>query len=214
MKTITELREKHALELASAEKEIAIRAELESVPGYMPDNSCICIHADSASVRLWKDFGTDRKLADALAVVQFFADKIVDGEHWNDGCVSTHPPEINSCAKRERSTMDGSHAVEICVHGGKDFGSNVEVKFWVRLAGVLCEISCPVADQHKLVPSVRGNYDKDGQFHGKVEWNWTETQTADKFRKFWSEAPAYRGSYYLADVPNFVAWASTQRRIA
>lgn len=209
MKTKEQLLEKQAEELAKLERELAIREALKDVPGYDEENSVICIHSNQhASVRLWQDFRTEKKLIDACAVVDFFRDQIIDGEHWNDGCVSTNPPEINSCAKRDNSGMDGSHSVEIKVDGGKGYGPNVNVKFWVRLAGVLCEISCPVGDQWKLVPSIHGKYDSDGHWTGRVDWNPAETQTADSFRKWWSEKPAYSGCYYLADIPNFESWAS------
>lgn len=207
---IQELKAKQAQELVKAEQEETIRNALAGVPGVNIEDVSICVHDGKrphCSVTLWNGFGTTRSLADAVAVVQHFKDSIIEGEHWKSGCVSTWPAEINSCIKDKSAVMDGSHAVEIEVRGGKGYGPDVSVQFWTRIAGVLCEIDCPVATLYKLLPSLRGQYRKDGSFSGTITWP-VEKQVVDKFRTFWSELPSFNGSYYLADVPNFMAWAS------
>lgn len=205
---IKELKAKQAKELAEALEIETLRDALKDVPGFTEDSS-ICLHSgEHASVKLWSDYHTGKKLIDAVRVVEHFKDKIIDGEHWKSGCVSTWPAEINSCIKYESAVMDGSHAVEIDVSGGRGYGPNTSVQFWTRIAGVLCEIECPVCDLWKLIPAVKGRYTQEGDFIGKIEWNPAETQTVDSFRKFWSEPPSFKGSYYLADIHNFRSWVS------
>lgn len=209
---IEELKAQQARELREAELKDRIESELASVPGFDPEDSSLCVHGidkphPHVSVRLWKDYQTTRKVTDALAVVEHFAAQIITCEHWKDGCVSDWPIEINSCAKGERAVMDGSHAVEIEVSGGRGYGGEA-VKFWTRLAGVLVEISCPVSDLYALRPTVRGSYTRAGDFIRKsIEWP-VESRCVDSFRRMYSEGQSYQGCYYLADVPNFRAWAS------
>ncbi len=206
----------HAQELAKLEAEESIRAAL---PEQYRTDATICIHDTKkphASVKLWNDFRTEKKLADALPVLESYKDQIIDGEHWKDGCVSTWPPQINSCIENANAVMDGSHAVEINVSGGRSYGPTVELNFWVMLGGWLCEIALPVCDLRKLTPNVHATYNRSGEVC-KCEITWpVERQTADKFRTFWSEKPAYNGSYYLADYPNFLAFVSnfTAKEIA
>lgn len=212
MKTMEELKAEQAAEAVKLEQELKIAADLKSVPGFDSDKVSICIHnhrkATHASVTLWPTYRTEHKFAEAVAIVELFKDKIVDGEHWKDGCCSTWPAEINDNASRKSAVMDGSHAVEIEVKGGRGYGPDVCVQFWTRLGGLLCEVSMPVCDLYALVPRVSGRYNQHGEFRGKAEWNPAETQTADSFRTWWSEPPSFSGSYYLADVPNFMSWAS------
>lgn len=210
-KTIEQLKAEHAKELEVLEIINRVTDALAGTPGVDSDAVRVCVHdfkKHHASVTLWSEYQTRRPLVDAVSIVQHFANNIVDGEHWKDGCVSTWPAEINGNAKKESAVLDGTHAVEIKVNGGRGFGPNVSVAFWVHLGGMLCEVEMPIADLWPLVPRVQGQYTKHGDFHGKIEWNPTETQTVDKFRSWYSEPPAYHGSYYLADVPNFLAWAS------
>jgi len=210
MKQKEQLLKEQAIELERFDKEVMLREALAGVPGYDAKNSFVYFHRDHVSVRLWKDYRTEKTLTDACAVVEYFKHQIIDAEHWkgkNGGCVSCRPSEINSNATDE-NIMDGAHAVEVSVSGGRGFGPDVKVRFWTRIGGCLCEMELPIVGQQKLCPRVTGNYTTHGDFSGNVEWNWQETQVVDRFRKWWSEAPAYRGSYYLADVPNFETWAS------
>lgn len=204
--TKVELEAKHAAELAELDAKERIKAELMQVlPTLDSEKVSIYVHSGEphAGALLWGDFHTDRTLADALAAVRAFADGIVHGEHWEDGCVNTWPRELNTAAKRGKA--DGSHAVELLVKGGRGFGPYYSVQFWVRAGGVLCELECPVSGLWKLLPRISGQYDRDGYFNGKVEWpSW---KGCDRFRKWWSEPPAYRGSFYWAEAKGFCSWA-------
>lgn len=205
MKNKQELLAKHAQELAELEREEAIRAML---PEKYRVDALICIHGEFATVRLWDDYHTNKTLAETVEVVETFKDQVVQGEHWKDSYVLTWPAEINSCAKNAGATMDGSHEVEISVSGGRGFGPNVNVEFWIKTQHGLVEISCPVCDLFKLVPHVRANYGTRGDLTScDISWP-AERAVVDSFRTWWSEKPAYKGSYYLADVPNFLSWAS------
>lgn len=212
MKTRTEkqaeLIAKQAEEMAKFEKEQTIR---ELMPEKYREDASIYIHRDHASVSLWNSFRTDKKLADALEIVDLFADNIIQGEHWKSGCVSTWPAKINTQMKNESSVMDGSHEVEIDVHGGRSFGPDVTIKFWVDLPGVgLLDIHCAVCDLHILIPRVNANYGRHGEL---TSWDITwpqERALADSFRTWWSEKPAFRGSYYFAEVETFRNWASSK----
>lgn len=204
MKTKQQFLDKQAAELAKFNQEEAIRALL---PKQYRDGASIYIHDDHASVKMWNDFRTERTLADALAIVELFKPQIQTCEHWKNGCCSTVPPQINSYAKDERAVMDGSHAVEVLVSGGKGFGPNVEIRFWAESSAGLLEISCPVCDLFKLVPRIDQHYNTHGELTScRIDWP-AESRCVDSFRNWWSEKPSYRGSYYLADLPNFESWA-------
>lgn len=199
-----ELIENQTAELAKFEREEAI---CELLPEAYRATALVCIHGDHASVKMWSDFRTERKLADAVEIVNQFAEQIQTCEHWKSGCISTRPPQINEYALDECAVMDGSHAVEIVVSGGRNFGHIVELCFWVETSAGLLEISCPVSDLWKLVPRVDANYNRKGDLTTcRIDWP-AESRCVDSFRSWWSEKPAYRGSYYLADLPNFMSWA-------
>ncbi len=204
MKTKEQLLEKQAQELAKFEKEQAVLALL---PEPLREDAIVCIHRDHASVKVWSDFRTERKLADAIDVLRLFADVLQTCEHWKDGCVSTNPPQINDYAKKESAVMDGSHVVEIKVSGGKGYGPTVEVRFWADTSAGLVEFGCPVSDLWKLIPRVHVSYNRSGEV-SKCEITWpTESRCVDSFRTWWADKPSYSGSYYLADLPNFYSWA-------
>lgn len=206
--TLDEFKAEQAEKLAKFEKEMAW---CEHLPEAYRESASICIHSDSTSISLWSGFRTDKKLADAVTALEHFKPCLIDGEHWKDGCCSTSPARINSCAKSKNAVMDGSHAVEILVSGGRGFGPDVEIRFWIDVPSLgLAEISCPVCDLWKMIPRVNVNYNRHGEVSsGEITWP-VESQVVDSFRR-WSgrsDLPSYRGSYYLADVPNFEAWAS------
>lgn len=214
MTTIEKLKAKHAEELASAELEQRILSALsEKFPDLETKDVVTCVHSlkskPHVSVRLWNDFRTQKKLSDALPVLESFKDEIVECEHWKGSCISCWPPEINTNIDKEHATMDGSHAVEIEVSGGKGYGPKVEIQFWTRLADTLCEITLPVSDLWMLVPNVRANYNRNGEVT-TCEINWPVWRsTCDTFRSFWSEKPSYNGHYYSADIHNFLSWAGS-----
>lgn len=204
MKTLEELKRQQAGELAKFEIETAWR---ESLPEAFRENASLCIHDDHVSLTLWGGFRTDKKLSDACAVVEHYKGSIVDGEHWKDGCVSTQPAEINANAKRDNSTLEGSHAVEVSVHGGKGFGPDVVVEFWIKTELGLAEVHCAVCDLWKLVPRVKADYNRSGELTS-CEIEWPVSGCFDSFRSWWSEKPGFKGSYYWADLPNFESFAS------
>jgi hypothetical protein len=212
MKTKAELLERHAKELEKLESEQAIRATL---PEQYQEDALITLHTGQkphANVKLWNDFRTEKRLVDALPILESYKGRIVQGEHWKAGCVSTWPAQINSVIDDQNAVMDGSHEVEIHVSGGRHYGPTVSLKFWTTLAGWLCEIQLPVSDLWKLVPRVNASYNQGGELC-RCEITWpVEKQTVDKFRSFWSEKPSYSGSYYLADLPNFESFVSNFTR--
>lgn len=210
MKTLNDLKAKHAEEIAELELETSLRALL---PEQYREGATVCVHGKwglkFSSVKLWGDYHTDKKIADVLPIIEQFRPLIIQGEHWKDGCCSTWPAEINGNAKRENAVMDGSHEIEIDVHGGKGYGPCVEIQFWIKTALGLVEISCPVCDLFRLVPNVRAAYNLNGECC-KCDITWpAERQAADKFRTWSSEKPSYSGSYYFAEVSNFLAWVSS-----
>lgn len=203
--TEKELEAEYQNKLAKLRDENKLRAEL---PKAFQNDASICHHGKFMSATLWNGFRTDKKLSDALAIVELFPE-IITAEHWKSGCVSCWPPEINSCIKDEHATMDGSHEVEISVSGGRGFGPDVTVSFWVRLAGMLTEINLPVGDAWILIPSVRANYNKSGHL-SSCDITWPQERAVfDKFRTFWSEKPAFRGSYYFAEKGCFKNWVES-----
>lgn len=206
MKTLEELKEKHEKQIAQFHAEQQIRAELTEEL----HEASICFHSGFASV-IVHEYQADKQytLPKALSLVRSLKDKIVNGEHWKDGSVSTWPAAINSNAKREHATLDGSHAVEIKVDGGKGYAPNVAIEFWVQLDSSLVEVSVYVRDLWKLVPSVHCTYYQGEVASAKVDWP-VESRCVDSFRKWWSTPGGYSGSYYLADIPNFESWASSQ----
>lgn len=210
MKTKEQFLAEQSEELAKFEREEAIRAKL---PEAYREGATICIHSikrkPHASVSLWDGFRTDKTLADALAIVEQYKDSILTCEHWKDGCVSTWPPALNDYANKESAIMVGSHAVLIEVCGGRRFGPDVKVEFWVDLPEVgLVELSLAVCGLWKLVPRVNANYNRYGECSScTIDWP-SARATADSFRTFWSEKPSYHGEYYFADYHNFAAWAS------
>jgi len=210
MNTKTELLKKHAEELQELEKTEAIRAIL---PEQYRDDALVCIHGKHASVKMWGDFRTEKKLSEALEIVRQFEPLVVECEHWESGCLSVRPAEINKYATDEHAIMDGASAVELSVTGGKGFGPNVTVEFWIKHPEFgFIEINLPVCDLHKLTPNVRATYNNSGELCS-CEINWPgERSVVDKFRSWWSQKPAYHGSYYLADLPNFYAWASNHTK--
>jgi hypothetical protein len=197
--------DKQAKELLKFQSEQRLRSEL---PVELRDKGMVCIHNDHASFSL-HEYGpfANRKLSEALKLVREFAPKLVESEHWKDGCVSVRPAKINSSATKESATMDGAHAVEIKVEGGKGYGPNVDVKFWIQLDWGLVEMSVRVSDLWKLVPHVHNNYDQGEIVSSQITWP-DESRCVDSFRKWWSSPGSYAGSYYLADLPNFESWAS------
>lgn len=209
--TIEELKAKQAAEIAEWEKLEAVRAIL---PAKYGNDAFICDHSHMGfvSVKLWNDFRTSQKLADALEVLEAYKDKLVTCEHWKDGCVSVWPAEINSNASKPSAVMDGSHEVSIKVSGGRGYGPDVEVRFWIKTELGLIEFSIPVCDLHKLVPRVNASYNSHGDVcQCDIYWP-AERAAADSFRTFWSEKPSFSGEYYWADIHNFKAWASNQTK--
>lgn len=217
MKTIEELKQHQADQLAKLEVELAIQAEvMRLVPDLDPEGILISIHGMNrkkhATVKLWNNFRTQEKLSRALAIVRSFHESgsLIEGEHWKAGCCSTWPASINSCINNDNAVMDGSHIIEIEVAGGKGYGPDVIISAWRIIAGFLCEVEMPVSDLWRLLPRVECHYTRDGEVSsGRIDWP-VESQTADKFRR-WSgqyDLPSYRGSYYFADFPNFESFAS------
>jgi hypothetical protein len=208
MTTKQELIEKHQRELAALELEERARLIL---PEAFHESALICIHGGKRkhfSAKMWNDFRCEKKLSDALEIVRLFESQIVECGHWKSGCISTWPDAINTTKDDENAVMDGSHVVEISVQGGKGFGPCVEVEFWADIPELgLVEFSCPVCDLWKLVPSVKANYNNHGDLSScDIRWP-IESRCTDSFRTWWSDKPSYRGSYYLADLPNFYSWA-------
>jgi len=210
--TEQELAAEYQEKLAKLRQKNKLRAEL---PEQFQADAIISIPGSRyASVKMWNDFRTTKTLADALEIVRLYSDKIVTAEHWRAGCVSTWPAEINSCIKNESAVMDGSHEIEISVGGGKRWGPTVEVSMWVRLADILVEINLPVCDARKLVPHVHATYNNHGEL-AKCDIFWpSERAVFDSFRSFWSEKPAFKGSYYCAEWRSFENWALAQAKKA
>lgn len=203
MKTkVEQTREKFAAELAKAEREDALLAILPVEPKH------VCIHNDSASVTYEGGSYKPLSFADAMELYGKFKPSIVEGEHWSDGCVSTNPEAINSNAKKESAHMDGSHVAEIRL---ESFGSRGEyqqcsLNFWVKLGDAYAEISVRCQPEWKWFPQREVSYDS----HGRVSRCQITPQALgeDKRRKWSSEPPGYRISYYWADVIGFEGWAA------
>lgn len=199
--------EKTEAAIAKFDREEAIRADL---PAAIRESASICAHKTHVTVTAWNDFRTEKKLRDAVALVREMAPSIIEGEHWQSGCISTYPAEINEYAQKASATMNGSHAAEILVEGGEGYGPIISVRFWVKLPSGIAEIRAPFADGCALVPQIEKAYNRDGELT-RCEITWpAESRCADSFRKWWSSNAAYRGSYYIADLPNFYTWASNQ----
>jgi hypothetical protein len=178
---LEKLKLQNAAEDVRMGKTLAVFDAVSKLTGAKQVGTSLRLLSDQAFIQVWPDDKT-HTLADAIAIVDKCAGQIITCNHWNNGNVSTQPDEINSC-KTEPAIVNGTHAIEILVSGGKDCGPDIFVKFWVRLADVFCEIECPVSNLGHLVPGVSG--------------------------KWPSEPPAYRGSYYFADIHNFKTRASS-----
>lgn len=203
MKTqVEQLKEQYAKKLAKAEREDALTALLP-----VPPNG-ICQHSDSASVTYEGEHYKPLSFVAAMELFDKFKPSIVEGEHWNDGCVSTSPKPINSCAKKESAHMDGSHVAEIRLDS---FGSRGEyqqcsLNFWVKLGNEYAEIHVRFSPEWKWMPQRQVSYTN----HGEVA-KCTITPAClgeDKRRKWGSEPPGYRISYYWADIIGFEGWAA------
>ena len=212
IKTVEELKAKQAAEIAEFEKVGAIRA---SLPEQYREGASICLHhfsGEFATVRLWNNFRASQKFSDALAVLEAYKGKLVTCEHWKDGCVSVWPAEINCNASKPSAVMDGSHEVSISVQGGRGYGPDVAIEFWVKTELGLIEFGLPVCDLGKLIPRVNASYNSQGDVC-KCDIYWPQERAlADSFRTFWSEKPSFKGEYYWADIHNFEAWAGNQTK--
>src|SRR4030095_4722993 len=216
MDKIEKLKLDQAKELADLVDKEKLRALL---PESIRETARITKHPDHYTVTGWDGFAYDNppKFAQAVKVVEEMQDQLVEAEHWQDSCVSCRPARINSTAKKEHATMDGSHTVEIAVEGGRGY-QTTEVRFWAEVGhqipgfgveGWLIEVHLPVVDLWNLLPNVRASYNNHGDL-ANCEITWpVESRVVDSFRKWWSERPSYRGSYYLADWHNFNSWAGT-----
>lgn len=203
MKTkVQETQEKFAEEMAKAQREDSLIALLP-----VPPNS-VCIHKDHASVTYEGERYKPLEFVAAMELFDKFKPFLVECEHWDDGCVSTWPAEINSCAKRERSHMDGSHVAEIRLdsYGSRGEYSQCTLSFWVKIDGHLAEIHARLVPEWKWLPQRQVSYTN----HGEVS-RCTITPIClgeDKRRKWHSEPPGYRICYYWADVIGFKGWAA------
>jgi hypothetical protein len=199
MKTITDLKAEQAAELAKLERETAIAASLP-VPA-----THITSHGDCVSVKHAKKYPDTYTFAEAVAILAQYAANIVTAEHWNDGCVSCRPVEINSCAKAERARMDGQHAVELELNAGKGYSGHA-LSWWARIGGELLSVSVEISPEWKWLPQTEFSYDSRGDCtKSKVS---AMGLGEDSQRKWWSSPGSYKLSYYWADMHNFNSWAS------
>jgi hypothetical protein len=202
-------------------KELADLVDKEKLRGFLPESiresARITKHSNHYTVTGWPGlaYKNPPKFVQAVDLIEEMQDALVEAEHWKAGCCSTRPARINPEAKNENATMDGSHAVEILVEGGRGF-QFTEVRFWAELGHpatptryYLVEVHLPVTDLWQLHPNVRATYTSHGDL-ANCEITWpVESRIVDSFRKWYSERPSYRGSYYLADWHNFNSWAGT-----
>lgn len=185
---------------------------LAELPEPVRETARITVHRNHATVQAWDSYEPKQKLGDAEGVIRDLKDRLVQGDHFRAGCLSTYPAEINDYASRESAEACGMHLVEIRAEGGKGF-SNVTVKAWVRWSEGLAELSMPVSGLDRMkaarVP-IRGPGD---QIIGwRIEFNADVTSQADHFRKWAGGSPdAYMGSYYWGTYDGFIKWSQDAR---
>lgn len=215
MDRIEKLKREQAEQLAALVESEKLR---DWLPSSIRESARIVKQRDHWTVIGWTGFGgTQHPFGDAVNVIEEMQDQLLVAEHWKSGTTSCRPARINNNIKDPGAEMDGSHTIEIKVEGGRGF-QTIEVRFWVELGGqlpgigvetYLAEIQLPVTELWQLVPFVRASYNNSGDL-ATCEITWPiESRIVDSFRKWYSERPAYSGSYYLADWHNFNSWSHT-----
>jgi len=198
MTKLEQLQKKHAEELVRARTEETICALLPVEP------RSIYAHKKYASVSY-----EVQTFQEAVGIVSKYEPVIYHAEHWKNACLSVMPEPINEYAKDERATMDGESYCELLLHSfGEGRYQQQELHFFVRLEGYWLKVDVRFKAPFKWLPSV--TVIRDSQGH-KID---TRIQPLglgeDQFRRWSTDKPDYRFSYYWADVHNWRSWVDCE----
>lgn len=212
-RTLEETRERHAKELRDIERVETLRALLPDT--FRADASIVLFgnnrkgRTETAGVSIGKRHNTNRTLPESLAIVGTLAEwsPPVESQRWRAGCLEVAPEALNTYATKESATMDGAHVVELEVSGGRGFGPDAVFRMWHNTNGEWMRTSVAFAAYTLAgcVPSITGSYDRNGSYYGTIARQYIGE---DARINWWSELPSHQTSYYWADWPNFLAWAS------
>lgn len=192
--------ERRALELKSE--------LLAMLPATLRPLRCFaCAHEDHFSFSLESDntFARPLTFAEAKEVFRPLAASLVESEHWEDGCVSTWPHEINGNASKPNARFAGSFVAEIKLEAGKGYASH-ELRFWVRLGGELCQIGIRISPEPNWLPLVNREYDRrTGEL---LRLSVSPRSLGEDSRRKWMSSDGYALSYYWAGVATFSTFAN------
>ena len=142
---------------------------------------------------------------EAKDVFRPFVASLVESEHWECGCVSTWPKEINGNASNPSARFGGAYVAEIKLEAGRGYASH-ELRFWVRLGGELCQIGVHISPEAKWLPIVDKEYDRrTGEL---LRLSVSPRSLGEDSRRKWWHCDGYSLSYYWADVATFSNFAN------
>jgi hypothetical protein len=202
--TTTKTRAERARESAA---QAILKAEQEDrVAALLPEEPCtIYAHQDHNSATF-----QPIKLEELGAFVHTFLPHIIEAEHWEDGCTSVRPVEINKTATRKDAVMDGVSFAEITLnsYGSRGEYQDAELVLWLRIKGEIIQAHVKIEPTpYQWLPRRDLAWYRGTVTNGTIEPRYLgENQR----RKWWSELPAYRISYYWADKANFLSWLTTK----
>jgi len=199
MKTIEELKAKHAAELAELEKEMFILAEIPVKPDWCH------AHKGYFSCSYGKKYPDRFTFLEAFEIYKKWLPLIIPGEDWKGSSRSLYPGEINSQKSDERSTMNGEVWASITLNAGKGYVGH-KMQFWARIPSGIISVSIDIQPEWKWLPITEFKYDSHGECvtsrvvpYGNGE---------DSLVKWWSPPGSYQLQYCWADSHNFHAFAS------
>jgi hypothetical protein len=180
MQTLAQLRERHAAELAKAERELAIAEQLP-----MPPHNVMLAY----SGHYWATY----RVTDTTAVaniIRQFAPLIIPTVELRDGCLYRVPLDLLPARARAKADAgEGSECVfSLDTAQGAGYGVTVKFYFFIRLSsGVIVRISCDLPDTYRAGAKLRAaRYERGrliqeagsdpnpilrGLFHDFVRWS-------------------------------------------
>lgn len=208
MTELEKAQKRHAKELAEAQRKDVLKALL---PEGLKDGT-ICFHSTHTTYKLRDPnafhYGkSHRGIVGACEILAKFREAFesVECERWRDTFLYTTPEEINKGAKNANANMDGAHVVALDISIGDRF-QDVELESWFRIGSELVHLHIEFDGN-----SVKGLMPRWIPGTKYSQGYWQRESVSEDARKQWSTGGGEKSLHdtlYLADWPNFDAWAS------
>jgi hypothetical protein len=131
-------------------------------------------------------------------------------EHWNDGCIEVKPNELSDYKNKEKATKVNESFAEILLYSYGSRGEYIDSSliFYAKIENYWFKVSMEFQNNWCWFPQRQVSYDRDGNIS-----NFTLSIKGfgeDFQRKWYSEKPGYRISYYWKTKELFEKWIEKQ----